>query len=238
MKAASVHRIPVWLFVALALVAASCPRTLAYREVQEDFETAVLTDGAGLDPREVAASLDDARIAQLDPKLRANAWLLRAFAEWRSGALADAKASAGRGISAGPVSGSRDDVLLHLLPALLIDTQVMDAWQAGPKTPTLESYRAGPARDLTTALASLSDAERRIGPATPASTEHYLAYQRWRILQNWREIISHLPSAAARNTARAEAQQDGRILREAADAARDSIPRGSPLRHRISTQGG
>lgn len=235
MKTRSISALNV---LALVLAAASCGAALAYRDVQDDFETAVLTDGRGLDPREVIEFLDDARIARLTRHLQPNAWMLRSYAEWRSRALADAKRSAERGVQAGPVSGSRDDVLLHLVPALLIDTEVMDTWQAGPKAPTLASYRAGPARDMATARAKLADAEQRFGPATPATTKHYVAYQRWRILQNWREILSHLPSAAARNAAREEARQDGRSLREAADAARDAIPSGSPLHDRIASQGG
>jgi hypothetical protein len=213
----------------LALLAASCPRTLAYRAVQDDFETAVLTDGVGLDPGEVAASLDDERIARLEPELRSNAWLVRAYAEWRDGALDAAEASAKRGVSAGPVPGSRDDVLLLLLPALLVDSQVMADWKARSRSPTLAEYRAGPARDMATALLVVTDARGRFGPSTPEETEHYVAYQEWRLLQNWREIISHLPTPAARNTARDEARHDGRSLREAAAAARGAIPPTSPL---------
>lgn len=213
----------------LALLAASCPRTLAYRAVQDDFETAVLTDGAGLDPGEVAASLDDERIARLEPELRSNAWLLRAYAEWRDGALDAAKASAERGVNAGPVPGSRDEVLLHLLPALLVDSQVMAAWNARTRSPTLAEYRAGPARDMATALLVVTDARAHFSASTPDETKHYVAYQEWRLLQNWREIISHLPTPAARNAARDEARHNGRPLREAAPAVRETIPPASPL---------
>ncbi len=226
------------LAVSLALVAASCPRTLAYRAVQDDFETAVLADGPGLDPQAVVASLDDARIARLDSELRANAWMMRSFSEWRAGALDAAKVSSERGVRAGPVPGSRDDVLLHLVPALVVDSQVMDAWQAGSRTLALADYRAGPGRDMATALAKLEEAQRRYGASTPVSTKHYVAYHRWRLIQNWREIISHLPTPAERNAAREQARQDGRSLREAADAARDAIPAGQPLRQRIAEQGG
>ena len=240
------NRAPALWTVLLVLTAVACS-TLHYRQIQSDFEQAVLADNAQLDPiidrsdalyREVAAALTNERIAQLDPQLRANAWMIRAFSEWRSRQLARALASAERGRAAGPVAHSRDDVLLHLIPALVIDSEVMQAWLDAGQTTDPALYASTQETDFRTAVAKIDEARARLGPATPLSTRYYAAYQRWRVLQNWRGVIREIPDRPARKAARDRAQVGGKPLKEAAAAARDAIPANHFLALQIRAEGG
>lgn len=237
------------VLVALLALAAPACTTFEYRQVQGDFEEAVLADNAQINPiidrsqelyEEVAAELTDERIAKLDPRLRANAWLLRSFSEWRSGQLAEARKSAEQGLEADPVEHSRDDILLHLIPALVIDSEVMTAWGASGRQTDPAEYAASWEKDFGTALAKVAEAKARIGPATPSSTTYYVEYQRWRILQNWREVINSIPDAqrAQRTVARDRAKVDGKALQDAAQESRDAIPATHFLRQQIVAQGG
>ncbi len=228
-----------WVLVALLVLASVGCATFEYRNVQSEFEEAVISDNAQLDPvidrseelyRAVAKSLTDERIAGLDPKLRANAWMIRAFSEWRSGQLAQSRTSATAGLNENPVAHSRDDILLHLIPALIIDSEIMIGWiDAGRRTDP-DTYRRSQERDFATAIDKVDEARARIGPPTPRSTAYYVEYQNWRILQNWRLVISKIPDRDERRAARDRAKVGGKTLAQAAHASRDSIPQGHPLR--------
>jgi hypothetical protein len=238
-----------WLLAASLALATSACQTVQYRQIQGDFEAAVLADNAQLNPvidrstelyEEVAGSLTDERIGKLDPKLRANAWMLRAFSEWRSGQLAKARASAGSGVDAKPAESSRDDVLLQLIPALVIDSEIMNAWVAAGRVTDAAAYAGSQEKDFGTALARVDKAKGRIGPATPLGTIYYVEYQRWRIIQNWREVISRIPDEQRdeRRAARERAQVDGKALKDAAQESRDAIPESNFLRQQILAVGG
>jgi hypothetical protein len=238
-----------WVLVALLALATPACSTFQYRQVQSDFEEAVLAENAQLNPvidrseelyREVAGTLTAERIAELDPKLRANAWMVRSFSEWRSGQLTKARDSAKAGLEAKPVANSRDDVLLHLIPALVIDSEVMDAWvNSGRQTDPVE-YETSQEGDFGTAIEKVDEAKGRIGPATPPSTAYYVEYQRWRLLQNWREVIKNIPDArrAERIAAWSRAKVDGKTLDQAAKESRDAIPNAHFLRQQIVAHGG
>jgi len=232
----------VVLLVGLLGLGSPACATFGYRSVQSDFEAAVLADNQELDPiidrsgqlyAEVVGALSAERIASLEPRLRANAWLLRAFSQWRLGAFADARASAARGRNAGPALHSRDDVLLHLIPALAIDSEAMQAFVAAGRRVEPARYQARFAPDFATALEQVGAAEARFGAATPHSTRFYVLYQRWRLVANWREVVSRLPDAEARRQARAHARVDGLSLADAANAAREAIPESYFLRQRM-----
>jgi len=237
------------LGVALALVALSlvgCP-TLGYREVQARFEEAVLADNDQLDPiidrsealyREVAASLSADEIEGLDEDLRANAWMIRSYSEWRSGQFAEARVSAAQGIAADPVEHSRDDVLLHLIPALVIDSEIMRDWLAADGRTDPDQYAGSQENDFSTALEKVAESRSRVGVSTPPSTTYYVEFQRWRILQNWRQVIQGIPDRTARNAARDRAKVDGQPLKDAAQASADAIPATHFLSARITSAGG
>jgi hypothetical protein len=238
-----------WVLVALLALATPACSTFQYRQVQSDFEAAVLADNAQLHPvidrseelyREVAESLTAERIAGLDPELRPNAWMVRSFSEWRSGQLTKARESANEGLEARPVANSRDEVLLHLIPALVIDAEVMDAWvDSGRRTDPVE-YETSQEEDFGTAIEKVGEARGRIGPATPPSTAYYVEYQRWRILRNWLSVIAGFPDTepAEMRAASSRAKVDGKTLDQAAKESRDAIPATHFLRQQIVAQGG
>ncbi len=126
----------------LAIALAGCAQvtrvqhTFALRDVQQQFTQAVQVDNAAsVDPflagqseglyGTVVTALSDAQIAALDPQLQTNAWLMRAVSEWRSTHPAQAITAAEHGLAVPTlVPQSRDQVLLALLPALVIDSEL------------------------------------------------------------------------------------------------------------------
>lgn len=85
-----------------------------------------------------------------------------------------------------------------------------------------------------------------MGPATPPNTHHYLSYQRWRVLQNWRSVINSIDAGNdqqdhnAQKDALEEAgkQFNGKSLKEATKYFEFSIPEGNSLRDLIAAQSG
>jgi hypothetical protein len=230
--------------------------TLNYRNVQQRFDEAVQQDNpetlqralqpfteqnnADLLYQQVANELSDERIANLDARLRANAWLLRGVSEWRLGQLDAALASAQAGLREPQLRpNSRDAVLLTLLPALIIDAEIQRDWRLAGSKLTAAEYPAYQTK-FETAMKEFAKAEQAIGPATPDGAVYYLRYQKWRVLQNWRAVIGSIDDRNARNNARQAAKNvlGGDDLRKAALKQRDQIPQNYPLRQLITTQGG
>jgi hypothetical protein len=252
MKTTPSRQLIRWALIAsllLVATAATACKTIQYRKVQSQFEEAVRADLEERNPvidrsddlyREVVAALTDGQISQLDPKLKANAWMIRSYSEWRRGKFEEADTSAKAGLKANPVKSSRDDILLHLIPALVIDSEVMKAWIAGGEKTDPDLYARLQEEAMRLAIRKLDTTKRRFGQATPASTKYYVDYQRWRILQNWRTLVTKIPSseAAARSAALARAKVDGKSLKQAAIDSRDAIPEYHFLRQQISAEGG
>ena len=136
------------VIIVLSTAVVSCT-VLRYRAIQEEFKLAVELDNENamsrygssqvfVDPGydEVINNLSDQYIAALDPKLQPNAYMLRAVSEWRlahsqtsydaaSPYLDASLSSASAGLEDfGPEQHSRDRVILTLLPALVIDTEI------------------------------------------------------------------------------------------------------------------
>jgi hypothetical protein len=233
------------LAAAVALTAGCA--TLHYRDIQADFERAVEADHAEqLQPvidstalyAAVVDNLSDQQIEALDPKLRANAYLIRSFSAWRARQLELATKSAEAGVrEPGLVANSRDDVLLHLVPALVIDSEIMARWRAADRKTSQDDYPSYE-MDFKTAVEKLDAAAGRIGPPTPESVVHYVTYQRWRIYQNWRGVISGIDDPQTRQTAKDNAKQGGKSLKQAAAAAKQTIPAGQALHQIMTAQGG
>lgn len=249
----------VWS-VLLAIALTGCAQVTGVRQafelrdVHDLFARAVQADNtATIDPflgghsealyREVAQTLSDTRIAELDPRLQPNAWLLRAVAAWRTGDQAGAVAAATHGLAApGLVPQSRDQILLALIPALAIDAELRHRLAQRTSAPSFDEYSnpTGDRIDFETAVTHLTAAEALIGPATPAAVIHYVAYQRWRVLNNWRYTINRLDQRAARQNAHvaAAAFLHTDNLQTAITAAAEVIPTGEPLRQLITAQSG
>src|SRR5262245_31333358 len=191
-------------FIALAVagLTAGCavPTTFAapattfqYRALQNQFIEAARADNqAAVDPlsastadaayASIAAELTPERIAELDPKLRANAWVIRSYSLWRSGRYKDAITSADIGLKTEGL-GPRDRVLLELLPALAVDSEAKDLWTAKNRTLTAADY--APFKEaFTQAYFQLSKVETLIDANSAPKPTYYVAYHRWRILND------------------------------------------------------
>jgi len=80
---------------------------------------------------------------------------------------------------------------------------------------------------------SLNAAQSAMDSSTPASVRSFLAYHQWRVLFNWETLIDNLSggSTVADHVIRnIRPHFDGRDLLDMADAARQSVPVGDPLR--------
>lgn len=238
------------IMLAAALAAVSACTTLEYRDVQGDFADAVVADNAwsvsplGGNVAEglytgVRADLTDEYIATLDPRLRPNAWLLRAVSSWRLGDFSDARASSVAGIEAlsDNQRGSRDHVMLAMLDGLVIDSDLLGKFtelKKADRNVTLDIYQATFSADFETGLQALDDGFAQAGPATPREVGWYYHYHRWRLIQNWRTVVNSM-SDEDRRAAKADAEEKvGADLRDAMNAERDAIPNDHPLHHLIS----
>jgi len=248
---------PLFALLVIAGLAGGCPSTFQYRGIQSQFIEATRADNqSAVDPSSadplvqstaaaaypsIAAELTPERIAALDPKLRGNAWDIRGYSQWRAGLYKDAVGSSTSGLAT-PGLGPRDRILLQLLPALAVDSEAKDMWAAKKGTLTEADYPPFQ-ESFAEACRALGKAQDLIDESTAPSTQYYLAYQRWRILNNWNIVIGSIDkqnaSSPARVAARAQAEKTvGSELSAAARAARDSIPSGVPLRQLIKAQGG
>jgi len=234
------------------MVAAGCT-TFQYRDVQSDFERSVRIDnGESVSPftednsseayQGIIDSLSEEQIKELDDRLKANAWLLRSYSSWRVGDLKDARGSASKGLDQGTLRDhSRDKVLLLLVPALVADSETMTAWGDAGKKTSSQVYKNTHEKDFKLAWDKLLKAEEEIGEPTPDSTSYYVHYQKWRILQNWRQVIDSFPAGedskrrAAKDRAKAKVGAD---LRLAAKKEKDEIPADHTLHKLIEAKGG
>jgi len=228
------------VLLALLLAATGC-RTVHYRSVQHDFEQAVRADNEGSESpftdwyANVIGDLTPDKIACLEARLRPNAWMLRAVAAWRTQQYRLARDSASAGLKDPNLKPhSRDDVILTMMDGLVVDAELFDRFQQGGRKVKATEHQAY-AKDFKTALTVLDKARQKIKEPTPLSVQHYWHYQRWRILQNWSQVINAIDPTAveAMQQATQEAKTFlGQELIAAIGAARDAIPADHPL-HRL-----
>jgi hypothetical protein len=248
--------IPLPAFLGALLILTGCAMlgmvssTMDYREVQRDFNSAVQADNVrtaeGLGALtstnadqlydQVRTRLTDDQISKLDERLRPNAYALRAVSEWRTGKLGEARATAQTGLRLPNVSASpRDEMVLRMIPALVIDAQLVTAFrQAGGKL-SKQTYDSQYAADFATAADAMKRVTATLSPATPDSIVNYAQLQRWRILQDWNIVISKIEDGPpARQAARADAKQRlGADLLDEIKAQAALIPPDDPLRKSI-----
>ena len=254
----------VWrLILAIALAATAGCSTLQYRTVQGRFQDAVradnerfnmpFTDVAGV-YHAVADELTPDYIARLDPKLRPNAWTLRAVSQWRAGESAQAVDSAFGGLAeitrlkeqAPQIENSRDSVILTMLPGLVEDSRLRLRFKEKGASDVAAHYDEY-ATKFHTALRALAEAREKLSPATPQEVLYYWDYQCWRVLEDWLYIIAQLPldSQADANgradsfvkTTLANARlQDTTTLPKAIQAAENALPAQHPYRQLIDLE--
>lgn len=234
---------PPCLLVLASLLLCACSEispTLDFHRVETEFDQAFDTDrlytgrisAAPSGYNNVIRSLPQSGIAKLDPQTHATAWMMRAVAEWRTGSFANANASAASGLAAAPRPHSREQVLLTMIPALVIDSQNITAWKAAGMACTAEQY-AGMETSYLSALKTLDAAQAVMDSSTPESVRHYHAYQKWRMLFNWETIIDNLSGGRAMADdviLKIRPRLDGHDLLDLADAVRQTVPAGNPYR--------
>ena len=233
------HR--AYLLACLLLAACSViSPTLDYGRVQAEFERTFRSDHlytgrispAPAGYHQVLHSLSTAGINKLDANQLPVAWMMRAVAEWRTGSLVSASASSASGLSAIPRPHSREQVLLLMIPALVTDSQIISTWKAAGMACTAEQYAPIESACLG-AMKSLAAAEAAMDGTTPASVRNFHAYHKWRILFNWETIIDTLSggtTVADQILRNIRPRFGGQDLLDMADAARQSVPAGDPLR--------
>lgn len=236
-------RVPLRILLSLVLLMTlpAC-RTIDYRQVQQDFNHSVQAEHSG-DPftdryGQVLEQLNPETIDRLQPKLRPNAWMLRSVSAWRMGSNSVALQSVRRGLrEPSLIAGSRDHVLLEVMPALLIDSDLRRQWkQAGQKL-TSEVYQKQFEPGFQTAWRLLTDsADAAMGSNTPEDVTIYLHFQRWRILLNWTAALGGLQPEDVARAARVRASQflggseSSSSPLEMADREWAQIPLGHPFR--------
>lgn len=244
--------------VCLTITLAACT-TLDYRGIQAQFDTAVRIDNgrsvsaftkssvfteSGFD--EIISKLTPKYIGKLDERLRSNAYLLLAFSQWRIGQLIDAHNSAQAGLNETMLKDySRDKVLLKMIPALVVDTEIEEKWKVQGKTATKEEYQ-NHALNYMTIFKKFKNVKDEIGPSTPETVKYYLHYQKWRVAKMWSGVIYSIYAGTEeqktllQNKAFEEAKTffGGKDLTDVANAERDAIPGNDGLRALIRAQGG
>lgn len=192
--------------LALVLTVASC-RTIQFREVQSDFNRAVEGDNARSESpfidwyQSVAATLTDDYISKLDEKLRPNAWMLRGYSEWRSGSYSNANATAAKGwreierqrTTTSNPGGSRDAILLTMLPGLVQDSRLRDRLKLiGTNELAAADYRTNYQTQFIAVLDQFREAKEKFAAPTPPAVKLYWNFQTWRVLQNWNITLGKL----------------------------------------------
>ncbi len=182
------------LVVILALLT-SCS-VLEYGAIQRQFNGAVQADQAtALSPfvdgrsqyQEILGRLSEDYIRTLDPRLQPNAWMIRGLCAWRTKNFAAARESSRLGLSAGVAEGSRDHIMLLLIPALVFEQDVADRWLLVSDKTEAEYDKLK--ESMKQAWAVLLTSESSQGPRTPETMKNYISYQKWRMAQNWQAMI-------------------------------------------------
>jgi hypothetical protein len=235
-------RITILLLIVLLL--SSC-QSIEYGALQREFERAVQVDNelivspftdVAADFSTVLEKLTPEHIEKLDPRLQPNAWVLRGISAWRSGEWRMANDASKNGLDLDPPAGSRDAVLLTMLPGLVFESQTHEKWAALP-VKNEEEYNKLRA-DMSSAWEALVKAGNTVNDATPASTGYYLNYQKWRVAVNWAQmILDASPQTDKRMKMNAWAKIEGQVgetLGTAADKAKAEVK--GPLRDLIDAQ--
>jgi len=241
----------LWACVFTAVSLSSC--ILNYREIQNSFNAAVAADNVqsidalgaltGSDSQqryeEIVAKLSNDEIAKLDGRLQPNAYAIRAVSQWRTGKLTEARESAQKGLALPNVASSpRDKLVMTIIPALVIDAELVAKFKAGGSKVSDATYKEKYPADFETAAAILARASTAVAPGRPESSVYYVHLQRWRVLQNWKIIISRIdidapaPPVEAVRAALADAKNrlGGMDLAQAIKDEENSVPVDNPLR--------
>ncbi len=190
------------LLAAVALMFLPSCSVIEYGGLQRRFNRAVELDNmAAVSPyvdgradyRFLLEELTPEYIQRLDVRMRPNAWMLRGICAWRTGSWSVARDAARKGLSLDPSAGSRDAVILTLIPGLVFEKEAAERW-LGESNQSEQSYNSLRG-SLKAAWQTMALAERSVGQFTPATTVHYLNYQKWRLAINWAGMIADVTEA-------------------------------------------
>ena len=229
-----------------ALLFTGC-QTLDYRQIQNDFNQSVEADNTG-NPfvgqhTRVLERLTPEYIGKLETKLRPNAWMLRSVSAWRVGSNEVAITAAREGLKEPTlVPGSRDHVVLEMIPALVIDSDLNRRWIEAGRTLTTSDYVATyETNGFVQAWKQLSGpASQAIKASTPQEVVAYFHYQRWRLILNWTAAIVSINPTTNIVAAQAQACTILKVQRDPLFAAQkevEQIPDSSAFARLIKAQG-
>jgi hypothetical protein len=198
----------IFLLFLVAAWISSCSSTFTYRDIQKDFNNAVqaenvqsveaigsITSSPLAGYEDVLVRLDDKYIQSLDPKLKMNAYTMKAVAQWRTGRLSEARQTAAAGLALGNVPSSpRDKMVLLIIQPLVIDQDLGVKFRRLPEPRHVSStdYQNIYAKDFAAAAAGLKNAAAQATPDLSEDVIFYVYYQRWRVLQNWHIVVTTL----------------------------------------------
>jgi hypothetical protein len=251
------------LLLVLALAAATGCSTLRYRSVQSQFEETVRADNERFTMpftdvasayQTVANELTEDYITRLDPKLRPNAWTLRAVSQWRAGESTQAVDSSGKGLDeidrlkqqTPQLENGRDSIILTMVPGLVEDSRLRQRFAKRGAADVAAHYDEYAAK-FKTALRALTEARAKAGSATPIEVIHYWDFQCWRVLANWLYTISQLPLEAqadanknadkvVKETLANTGLADVTTLPKAMSSAENALPNEHPYRQLIALE--
>lgn len=189
-----------------AMLAAPACKVVQYRQIQATFDAAAQADNlrsadsigslTGGDKRMYQQVIDrlpnDYIDTEVDEQFRTNAYMIRAVAEWRTGQFGAADKTAKRGLrGADAVAKDRDEVVLRMIPALVIDEEQQINFMAAGGRLTKAQYDAY-AKAYLTAHDELLRVAAAIGAPVLPDVRYFVAYHHWRILQNWRLVVDQV----------------------------------------------
>lgn len=189
----------------------------------------------------VVADLGEQRIEALPPESRADAYIMRAYAEWRGKQLGAAKYSSRRAeLDPELVAGSHADVMSQLLPGLIVSDREILRWIATGRSVNPSGYKAYE-NNFIDAIGRVEKAQARVSPNTPQDTRAFVPYAKWRIAADWARVRRSLvakpnrgPRATGNETAsmlRAlGAENSDLTIKQVLGGLRQQIPAEGPLR--------
>ena len=214
-----------WIIAVIILLISGCASTIDYKNIQNDFTKAVEADNLqSYDPQmlgtltttyqhkyeDVIQRLKEPNIQSIDPRLKMNAYTMKAISQWRTGRLDEARQTVALSQAQPDASvGARDKMVLRILPALITDQELTQKYRRlkvfveNPlfRKLSYQDYKKDFEKGYYQAVYSLKDAIKKIPPELPENMVDYIHFQRWRILKNWLITIFSMPEGNSRGDA-------------------------------------
>jgi hypothetical protein len=214
-----------WVLAVIILLIGGCASTINYKDIQKDFTKAVESDNTqSYDPQmlgtltttyqqnyeDVIKRLNEPYIQAIDPRLKMNAYTMKAISQWRTGKVDEARQTVALALSQSNLTvGARDKTVLMILPALIDDKELTQKYILLPtsrqvsgtaekdslpreRQVSVDDYEKYYKKGYFKAVSSLKEAIKQLPPELPEEMIYYVHYQRWRILNNWNIVSTSL----------------------------------------------